>query len=259
MVKYCLKRDADEVKVKKPPQRFKEQEEFLTFPKAEPEGPLGLPSEISALGYRFRFTDELLGGYKLNVLRDDGSAVERGVKIRRYFFSFEKSVTDPKNDNVIALKLSSNAPGVLRVTVMGTGDITAEKIAKAAQDLAGSDSMDRMDAALLLARAAKEGQDIDESVIPLALCLGHEDRWVRVDSAYALGEYAKAVGDISAAEGLLLSALNHAHDGTRTASARALAHHYINIGDDARMHVLSNHPFPDVRAVAQGVFERRSA
>lgn len=245
-------------KVEKVPPKFKEHEELLKFPEAPPqvEGPMGMPADVSGLGYRIRFTGQIWGGYLLNVLRDDGSAVARGVKVRRFWV--ERWVKDDLYDNIIAIKLSLNSPHELRITVMGDGEITKEKLLRAIWDLGDQYKLEVMAAAEFLGKAAARRHDIREAVPKLARCLSSESRGVRVNSAFALGEYAKRGGDISEAEGDLLKALQHGHGNTRKFSARALMHHYISVRDELRMESMLNFSSPDVRKVAAGVLERRS-
>jgi hypothetical protein len=245
-------------KVEKVPLRFKEHEELLKFPEAPPqeEGPMGMPADVSGLGYKIRFTDPIWGGYRVNVLRDDGTAIARGINVRRFWT--EQYVKDDLYDNTVAIKLSFNCPQALRITVMGEGEITREKILRAAWDLADENKVEIMAAAEFLGKAAARGHCIKEAVAKLARCLSHESRGVRVNAAFALGEYAKRGGDISEAEAELLKAAQHEHASTRKAAARALMHHYINARDELRMEFLLNNSLPDVRIVAAGVLERRS-
>lgn len=236
----------------KPPMRFREQEEFLRFPSARPEGPLGLPSEVKALGYKVRFTEEIWGGYRINVLREDGSALARGLKIGGRFLSPEKSVTD--GDNEIALRLRLNFPAVLRVTLsIGSEELTPESFKEAIEGLSYPDSFVRMESALLLARAAGLGYDMAGAVPELGTMLAHGERGVRVDAAFALAEYAKAKGDLRGAESGLVQAARHADGRTRRAAARALMQHYINQGDGQGMELMLGHPIKDVRLVASYV------
>ena len=252
------KRNPAEVKVVKPGPRFREQEEFLRFPMARPEGPMGLPADISALGYKVRFTDEITGGYRVNVLRDDGRAVAKGIKLRRYLFSWEKLVDDPVSEDRVALKLSSNCPAVLRISVMGDGEITKGKIDDAVNYLRHPSREERMGASLLLARAAREGFGISEAVPALSGCLSDDARGVRIDAAYALGEYAISGGDISGAAAGLENALSHKDARTRKAAAWALMHHYISSDDHGGIGSMLVHPMADVRETGQAVMRSRS-
>jgi hypothetical protein len=215
---------------------------------------MGMPADVS--GYKVKFTEEIWGGYRINVLREDGTAIARGINVRRFWV--EQEVNDDLYDNTIAIKLSFNAPQAVRITVYGEGEITKEKLLRAAWDLSDQDKLEVMAAGEFLGKAASRGHDIKEAVPKLARCLSHESRGVRVNAAFALGEYAKRGGDISEAEEELLKAAQHEHSSTRKAAARALMHHYINNKDELRLEYMLNHGLSDVRLVAAGVLERRS-
>lgn len=252
--------DAERINIVKPYPRCREREEFLRFPKASPEGPLGLPADVTALGYKIRFTDEIAGGYKVNLLREDGmSALAKGISLRKYFFAWEKTVRDSLFDSVVALKLSSNSPAVLRITVMGEGEITPKSLKEAIEDLVYIDRHTLMGSALLLARAVSEGMCIRDAVPGLANCLGHHIIGVRVNAAFALAEFAKKSGDIGPAEDSLLGALAHPDGRTRRAAARALSYHYMTSGDVSGMDMMLNHPIGEIKMVARAVQAKVSA
>ena len=101
--------------------RCEEHEKELRFHSYLPiveKFPEKLPRDEDIGDYRITFEKKVWGGYKVDIIRENGSEVAEGVKVRRWR---ETGVKDPENGNTIMLKLSLTHPQSIRVTIFKDG------------------------------------------------------------------------------------------------------------------------------------------
>jgi len=94
----------------------KAHEKSLQVPAPLFEGKLGrMPLPMRMNGYLIDFKDEIIGGFKVDVMDKDNNYVAAGVKIRRWSVT---DINDSHTGNRIELSLSLLSPHSLKVTVL---------------------------------------------------------------------------------------------------------------------------------------------
>ncbi len=95
-------------------EEYERELKFFSYPLAVEKIVTRLPKSEEMGEYRVIFEDKVWGGYKVDIIRGNGSEVAKGVKVRRWR---ETGVKDPENGNTLMLKLSITHPQSIRVTV----------------------------------------------------------------------------------------------------------------------------------------------
>jgi len=92
---------------------------FFSYPLAVEKIVTRLPRSEEMGDYKVIFGDKVWGGYKVDIIRKNGSEVAKEVKVRKWK---ETKVKDPESGNTLMLKLSFVYPQSIRVTVFKDGE-----------------------------------------------------------------------------------------------------------------------------------------
>ena len=85
----------------------------------------GKEESLAAGAYRISFKKKIVGGYKVDIKTEDGKSIAKDMNVRSWW---EKRITDPFNDVVIALKFGWFYPPDFMVTIVDKKDVTEDSI-----------------------------------------------------------------------------------------------------------------------------------
>jgi hypothetical protein len=100
-------------------EEYERELKFFSYPLAVEKIVTRLPRSEEMGDYKVIFDKKVWGGYKVDIIRGNGSEVAKEVKVRKWK---ETKVKDPENGNTLMLKLSFVYPQSIRVTVFKDGE-----------------------------------------------------------------------------------------------------------------------------------------